>query len=497
MPLADLRKLAIVENEVGHAHALGRGGEDFHARHQEGPVAHDTDDLLVLVHQLCADGGGHAIAHAVEVGGGDEAARAVHSEKFGSKERMVAVVHHGDGVVLQLLAQFVKEHGRVHAVIHVPIPFLLVGILVFLDLLGHALVARDIVEALRLQRVEQLPHGHAGIGGDAHLRGEIGAHGCRVDVDVDQVLRHRAAIAARGNFAKARAYRQQAVAILERVECGRHGGGAEAHAHVHRMRGGEGAQALQSRGHRRAEQVGKGLELLAYVHRTPAHEQAGVLGRGEQVCGLRNLARLAQRRHRGGLEHWHRLHLLAEELQVYRKLYQHRPRHTGYGGVVRLEDGGDDVLVSLNAPRPLGNGGHQLRLVQLVQLELVGQIRARTAGDDQHGDAVEEGLANAAHGMGDPRRRHDDATPNLALRRAADGIRNKRRPGLMRHQHRMYLVRVVQFVIQLGVVNPRYAERMRNGQLLHRIPRQPSPALRGPNVHLRQCSSHHRAPGLL
>ena len=94
LELRDLAKLAIVEDKDHDTEVVRGGGQQFHACHEERLVPHDGRDLPLGMCELSADGGGHAVAHAVEVRRRDEAARAVDRKELGGEERVLAVVDH-------------------------------------------------------------------------------------------------------------------------------------------------------------------------------------------------------------------------------------------------------------------------------------------------------------------------------------------------------------------------------------------------------------------
>src|SRR5690606_19714186 len=130
---------------------------------------------------------------------------------------------------------------------------------------------------------------------------------------------------------------------------------------------------------------------------------------------------------------------------------EHRPRLAAGGDAVGLVQGGDDVLVALDAERGLGDRLEQGVLVDVVQLVAVGAVAVDAAGNDQHGNAVQAGFADAAGGVGDAGGGNDDQGAD-AVAGAAHRIGHEGRAAFVGHQHGLDLVRGVEFVIQLGVV---------------------------------------------
>ena len=138
-----------------------------------------------------------------------------------------------------------------------------------------------------------------------------------------------------------------------------------------------------------------------------------------------------------------------------------------------VEDRGHDLGVRLRMPRPLRQALQDRVLVELVELVAEGDVRARAARDHEHGDPVEEGLADAAHRVRDARGRHDDERSDRAAARPADPVGREGRARLVRDEDRLDLLRPAELVVDLRVVHARDPERVRHGKLLEGVPHEP------------------------
>ena len=162
-----------------------------------------------------------------------------------------------------------------------------------------------------------------------------------------------------------------------------------------------------------------------------------------------------------------------EELEVHRNLDEDGARHARHGSVVRLEDRGHDLDVRLGTPRALRQALQDRVLVEFVELVAERDVRASAARDHEHGDPVEEGLADAAHGVRDTRGRHDDESSDRATACPADSVGRERRARLVRDQHRLDPLRPAELVVDLRVVHARDPERVGHGKLLEGVPHEP------------------------
>jgi hypothetical protein len=143
--------------------------------------------------------------------------------------------------------------------------------------------------AARLQfKSQSLQHG-GGVAGERHPGRIVLVEHLRVDVDMHQVLRHRGAEAAGGEFAEARADGEQGVAFGEGVARRRHGVRAEAEAGMQRMVVREHRLALQRGGDRCLQELGQIDELRQGVDRAPADKEAGALRRQQEVRRARDV----------------------------------------------------------------------------------------------------------------------------------------------------------------------------------------------------------------
>ena len=358
---------------------------------------------------------------------------------------------------------------RIHPALAVVLePFLVIGRLVGADALGHA-AARDWLQ--RFHFAQQRRNELRGIALQGHPGGEVGVEHLRVDVRVNQAVRHRHAVAAGGNFRKARAHRQQAVAAVEGVGGRRHGVIAEAHAHVQRMIARESAQALQRGAGRRVQQLGQAHQLGLRAHRAPAEEQPRTFGADQQARRLAQGLGVLLRGGDGLLEGRHLVHLAEEVADVVRQLDEYRSRLAAGGDAVGLVQGGNHLGMAADAERGLGDRLEQGMLVDVVQLVAVGAVAVDAAGNDQHRNAVQPGLADAAGRVGDARRRHDHQRAD-AVAGAAHRIGHERRAAFVGDQHRLNLLRGVQLVVQLGVVHAGNAEGETHAQLFQGKTRQ-------------------------
>ena len=207
----------------------------------------------------------------------------------GSQECVIAVIDADDAIVGHLSPQFVEEARRVDDIGRImPVPVLAIGGLVVPDLLAQAPLCRA-ARPLRFQLFLQLPENGACIAGYRDLGREVGIEDIRIDVDVNQIVRHLGAVTAGRDLREARADRDHAVASLERILRRRHRGGAEAKADMQRMIGGEHGQSLQGGGDRRLQPFGKPDQLVARVTRAPAGEDTGMFGGCQHLGCARNL----------------------------------------------------------------------------------------------------------------------------------------------------------------------------------------------------------------
>src|SRR5205085_7255335 len=72
LSLGNLAQLAIVENKIRDAQAVGDGGNGLQTRHQKRSITDDADHLPLWVGEFCADGCGDSVAHGVEIRGRNE-----------------------------------------------------------------------------------------------------------------------------------------------------------------------------------------------------------------------------------------------------------------------------------------------------------------------------------------------------------------------------------------------------------------------------------------
>ncbi len=103
-----------------------------------------------------------------------------------------------------------------------------------------------------------------------------------------------------------------------------------------------------------------------------------------------------------------------------------------------------------------------------MQLERLRHVGANAAGDDEHGHAVEERLADAAHRMRDTRGRHDAEHPD-GVGCPADAVGHEGAAAFMRDEHRRDLLGTDQLVVEFDVVNARDPEGITDTDLLQRV----------------------------
>src|SRR5690606_22080584 len=106
--------------------------------------------------------------------------------------------------------------------------------------------------------------------------------------------------------------------------------------------------------------------------------------------------------------------------------------------------------------------------VDLVQLVTVGQVGAHAAADDQHGDAIDKGFANAAGSVGQAGGRYQDQGAS-GIRDPANRVGHERRAPFMGHQNWGDLLGFVELVVDLGVVHTGNAKGITNTQLFQGI----------------------------
>ena len=235
----------------------------------------------------------------------------------------------------------------------------------------------------------------------------------------------------------------------------------------------EGGQPLERRRDGRAEQLRDGDELGRGVDRAPAAKDGGVFrgpqdpGRARDVGGGRRVAGAWRRLERGPLAG-----LAGLQLQVDGNLDEYRPRLAARRDAPGLVQHGDHVRVPLDAPARLGDRREQRVLVHVVQLVGPAEVASHAAGDDEHRDAVEEGLADAARGMRHARRRHDGKRADAGAG-AADGIGHERAAALVRDEYGRDGFGGAELVVELGVVHAGNAEREADPQLFQRFPGEP------------------------
>ena len=124
--------------------------------------------------------------------------------------------------------------------------------------------------------------------------------------------------------------------------------------------------------------------------------------------------------------------------------------------------------MALDAPARLGDGREQGVLVHVVQLVGAAEVAPDAARDDDHRDAVEEGLADAARGVGHAGCRDDEQRADAGAR-AADAIRHEGAAAFVRDEHGRDRVRRADLVVELGVVHARNAERVADAELFQRL----------------------------
>ena len=125
-----------------------------------------------------------------------------------------------------------------------------------------------------------------------------------------------------------------------------------------------------------------------------------------------------------------------------------------------------------DAPARLRDRRQQRVLVHVVQLVGAAEVAAHAARDHEHRDAVEEGLADAAGGVGDAGRGNDGegADPGAG---AADRVGHEGAAAFVRDEDRRDGFRGAELVIELGVVHAGNAEREAYPQLLERFAGEP------------------------
>ena len=128
--------------------------------------------------------------------------------------------------------------------------------------------------------------------------------------------------------------------------------------------------------------------------------------------------------------------------------------------------------MALDAPARLGDGREQGVLVHVVELVGAAEVAPDAARDDDHRDAVEEGLADAARGVGHAGCRNDEQRADAGAG-AADAIRHECAAALMRDEHGRDRFRGADLVVELGVVHARNAERVADAELFERLTREP------------------------
>ncbi len=117
-------------------------------------------------------------------------------------------------------------------------------------------------------------------------------------------------------------------------------------------------------------------------------------------------------------------------------------------------------------------------LVHVVQLVATAGVAPDAAGDHQHRDAVEERLGDTARRVRDAGRRHDHQRPE-ARAGPAHGVRHEGAAALVGHQHGRDARRLLQLVVDLGVVHARDAERVAHADAFQGLAQQG----RGGTVH--------------
>ena len=320
---------------------------------------------------------------------------------------------------------------------------------------------------------EKAGHDGARVARDRHLRGKVRTENPGIDVHVDEVLGNPAAEAARGNLGEPGADREQAIAVHEGVLGRRHRRPGETHARVEGMGCRKRGKALKRRRDRRPEELGDTGHVIGDVDGAPAHEEAGEARLLEEVDRSFEKTLLGLCGRRGRLEDGQLLDRLLEELQVHGDLDEDRAGDAGHGRSIRVEDRGHDFGVRRGAPRPLRQALQDRVLVELVKLVAEGDVGADAARDHEHGDPVQEGFADAAHGMGDPRGRHDHERSDRAAARSADSVGREGRARLVRDEDGLDLLRLVELVVDLRVVHAGNPERVRHGKLLQGVPHEP------------------------
>ena len=301
--------------------------------------------------------------------------------QLGGQEGVVAVVDGDDAVVRHLAPQFIEEARGIDDIGGiVAIPALAIGGLVA-PICSRNASFGCAPRHLGFQLRRQLLQHRAGIACDGDLGRIIRVEDIRIDVDVNEVLRHLGAVAAGRDLREARADRDHAVAIPERVLRRRHRGGAEAEADMQRMIGGKHGQPLQGRRNRRLQPFGKAHEFGASRRACPSRRRCrDAWRRAATRAARRDLAPPLRRAAAdGGWNCGRFTGLIGQQEDVDRQLHEHRTGLARGRDPVGLEQCRHHLVMAGDAERRLGQPAHEFVGVHLVQLVAMAGIGARAA----------------------------------------------------------------------------------------------------------------------
>ena len=424
MPLADHPHPFIVEDEDLHRQAILADRPHFLDVHLERGFARDADDEAVRVRDLRADRGGETIAHRAEparrepaIGGREaEMLRRPHlvladlgrDDRIAAARRVEQRLHralrHDFGAVLLLFGE-VEAARRAPAVDTAP-PF--------------AIVTR--LEALVLPRRDQRIERAAGVADHREVDGDDLVDRAAVDIDVDLLRFGREGIEAAGHaVVEARADRDDQVGAVHRhvrFERAVH----PQHPEPLRIVGGEGAEAHQRRGDRRAGEADELAQRRAGIRPGVDDAAAGVedrpLGRGDHVdrggnrvgvgFDLRAVAVVLD-------EFGHRIGA-GRDLHILRNVDHH-----GAGTPVRrdmerlVHDRAETVgvhheIIVLGA---VARDAHRVAFLEGVGAD---QRRRDLTGQHDHRNGIEQRVGDAGDGIGRAGARGDEYDAGLAGR---------------------------------------------------------------------------------
>ena len=417
LPLAHHAHPLVVQDEDLDRQAVLNGRRHLLHGHLHAGVAADVDDQALRVGQLDAHGGGQAVAHGAEPPGGHPAVRLVEVEELGRPHLVLA--HFGGDVDILVPGQGVEP---------------LDGVL-RLDAVGRGRVAEGLPrppgldlppplgkgagvagQVAGLPDSDQVLQHAAGVADDADVRPDVLGDRGRVDIDMDLARAWREGVELAGDpVVEARADGHHDVAVMHGVV------GLEAAVHAQHaqplvVRGREGAQAHQGRGHRRAGQGGEfpqqGGSPGAGIDHAPAGVEDGPAGTGDHLRRLGDPGRVAlgARAVVVGMHHLARpLVGGLAELDVLGDVDDHRSRPPGGGDVEGLVQHPGQVCRVLDQVVVLGDGPGDADGVALLEGVGADQVGGNLAGDDHQGNGIHQGVDDAGDRIGGTRtRRHQD-----------------------------------------------------------------------------------------